>query len=263
MTAKRQRLKRTFTAEQLVATEFKVLEFDGPWLAHVGRPAQRLRMIVHGPSANGKTRYLLDFAAYLTTFGKVYYNSFEEGKSETLKKAVIESQILDRVPKGRLVFGDQDDFDTMLRRMTRRNSPRFLFIDSLDYMDFSVDQYKVLHDALPEKGIILVSWSEGKAPKTAAAKAIYYMVDLKCRVAEFKAYLRSRYGGIEPYVIWPEYWERKAAAAKEKAATLGVPVPPAPATPPRLPPITSPPPPDEPSELEDEEALLDSLRYEG
>lgn len=257
----RKRLKRAFTPEQIVATKFKVLPFEGHWLQHIGRPDQRIRMIVHGPSANGKTRYLLALAKYLTNFGKVYYNSYEEGKSETLKKAIIESNIVQEVPRGSLIFGDRDGFDTMLTRMTNRNSPRFLFIDSIDYMNLTVEQYKTLHEALPNKGVILISWSEGKHPKTAAAKAIYYMVDLKCRVAEFKAHLRSRYGGNQPYVIWPEYWQKKAAEAEAKAAGLSQAAD-KPDTPPALPsaprqPSTSP----LEDEDEDTEDLLEQLRF--
>lgn len=214
---KRSRLKRAFTPEEIAATKFKVLDFSDEWLRHIGRPDQRIRMIVHGASGQGKTRYILKLAKYLTQFGKVYYNSYEEGKSQTLKKAIIESNIVNEVPRGSLIFGDQDSFDDMLRRMKNRNSPRFLFIDSTDYMNLTKEQYQTLHEELPTKGIILISWSTGKEPKTAAAKAIYYMVDIKVRVHEFRAFCRSRYGGIEPFIIWPEYWADKAAEAQERA----------------------------------------------
>jgi hypothetical protein len=212
----KRRLKRALSPRDLLSKKFVTFDFDGAWRGHIGEPEQNFRMIVYGASGNGKTDYLVQFSKYLTQFGRVYYNSFEEGASKTLADA-FERHDLQDVEPGSFILGDREPFEDVVRRMTGRNSPRFCFIDSLDYIRMTTEQYQELIEQCPTKSFIIVSWAAGKYPKSQAGKDIEYMVDVKVRVVEYKAYARSRFGGTEPYVIWPEYWERKTAEAAEKA----------------------------------------------
>lgn len=213
---RKKRLRRALSPRDLLSKKFVTYDFSGAWRGHIGEPEQNFRMIVYGASGNGKTDYLVQFSKYLTRFGRVYYNSFEEGASKTLADA-FERHSLQDVEPGSFILGDREPFEDMLRRMTGRNSPRFCFIDSLDFINMKTEQYQELIDKCPTKSFIIVSWASGKYPKSQAGKDIEYMVDVKVRVVEYKAYARSRFGGTEPYVIWPEYWERKSEEAAEKA----------------------------------------------
>jgi hypothetical protein len=194
---------------------FKTYDFEGPWRASFGEPEQNFSAIVYGDSGNGKTDFVVQLAKYLANFGKVYYNSFEEGESLTLQQAFNRHDMWSM--EGKVLLGDREDFDLVMRRMSRKRAPRFCIIDSLDYMRLTVDQYKRFVNELPHKSIIIISWSAGKNPKSQAAKDIEYMVDVKVRVHEYKAYMRCRFGGNEPFIIWPQYWEDKAAAAEVDA----------------------------------------------
>ncbi|RME95483.1 MAG: hypothetical protein D6772_13100 [Bacteroidetes bacterium] len=199
----------------MLTKNFDLLEFEGQWLASFGRPEKNLKVIVFGNSGNGKTDFVVQMAKYLTRFGKVYYNSFEEGMSATLQEAFVRHNMMD--VHGSLILGDKECYDTMFQRMGKRNSPKFCIVDSLDYMNFTAEQYKELVAAYGHKSFIFISWSAGRHPKTQAAKDIEYMVDIKIRVNEYKAYPRSRFGGNQPFVIWPEYWERKRQEAERAA----------------------------------------------
>lgn len=197
------------------AKVFKTYDFEGPWRASFGEPEQNFKAIVYGDSGNGKTDFVVQLAKYLARFGKVYYNSFEEGESLTLQQAFDRHDMW--AMEGKVILGDREPFDLVIRRMKSRNSPRFCIIDSLDYMRLTVEDYKRFVDELPHKSIIIISWSAGKLPKSQAAKDIEYMVDVKIRVHEYKAYMKCRFGGNAPFIIWPEFWERKAEAAREAA----------------------------------------------
>lgn len=205
--------KRAIGVNDLINRSFITYEFQDAWAASFGEPERNFRMIVYGDSGNGKTEFVVKFAKYLAQFGKVYYNSFEQGLSKSLQDAFIRNDMAD--VSGNLIIGDKDKLDELKRRMGSRNSPRFCIIDSLDYMKLTADQYIELVERFPNKSFIIIAWSAGKYPKSQAAKDIEYMADIKVRVHEYKAYPKCRFGGNKPFVIWPEYWEKKR---KEKAA---------------------------------------------
>jgi len=209
------RIKRALGVNDLLNRNFKTYAFEGEWLASFGEVERNFRMLVYGDSGNGKTEFVVQFAKYLATFGKVYFNSFEQGVSKSLQKAFMRNDMHE--VQGRLILGDKDSYDTLYQRMGSRNSPKFCIIDSLDYMDLTTDQYKELVERYPHKSFIIICWSAGRKPKLQASKDIEYMADVKVRVHEYKAYPRSRFGGNRPYVVWPEYWERKAEEAEEAA----------------------------------------------
>lgn len=217
------RMKRAFGVNDLLGRNFVTYPFEGRWLESFGEVEQNFRMLIHGDSGNGKTEFVVQFAKYLTQFGKVYLNSFEQGMSKSLKEAFVRQNMHE--VQGKLILGDQDTYEELYRRMGSRNSPKFCIIDSLDYMQLSAEQYKQLVDRYSHKSFIIISWSAGRNPKTQAAKDIEYMADIKVRVYEYQAYPRSRFGGNKPFVIWPEYWERKRREAEQKAAAEPKPAP--------------------------------------
>src|SRR4051794_18514646 len=83
--------KRAVSVQQLLATKFKSMEFDGEWRESVGQSPQMSGIwMMWGHSGNGKTRAAIKLAKFLTRFGKVLYNSLEEGVRKSLRKAVLE-----------------------------------------------------------------------------------------------------------------------------------------------------------------------------
>lgn len=209
------RVSRAIGVNDLLNKTFTCYEFEGAWEQAFGQPEQNFRALIYGDSGNGKTEFVVKFAKYLASFGKVYLNSFEQGMSKSLQEAFLRNDMQE--VQGRLIIGDKDSFADLHKRMGSRNSPKFCIIDSLDYMELSTDQYKQLIADYPHKSFIIICWSAGRKPKLQSAKDIEYMADIKVRVHEFKAFPRSRFGGNQPYVIWPEYWNRKRAEAEEKA----------------------------------------------
>ncbi len=183
---------------------FDVYHFEGPFLESFGEPEKNFSMIVYGHPGNGKTEFCIQLAKYLAQFRKVYYNSFEQGISKSLQDALIRNNMQE--VSGKVIFGNQETLEEMIARLSKRNSPQVIFIDSRDYMQLTHHQYKQLIKLFPRKAFIIITWEAASKPKGEHAKAIEYMTDIKVHVRSFKAFPRCRYGGNKPYVIW----DRKA-----------------------------------------------------
>lgn len=167
-------------------------------------------MLVYGQPGNGKTEFAIQLAKYMTNFARVYYNSFEQGISKTLQDALIRNKMQEVA--GKIIFGDKENFQEMIVRLRKRNSPHVVIIDSRDYMQLTSEQYKKLVDTFPRKCFIVICWESARKPKGEHAKAIEFMVDIKVNVRSFLAHFRSRFGGNVPFDIWPD---RKKKAGQQ------------------------------------------------
>lgn len=206
-------IKRGYTVENILSKKFNPLEFTGEWAEALGAPDASFSAIIWGNSSNGKTEFALQFAKYLSNFGKVAYNSLEQGLSATIQSA-IERNYMQECGNSFMLL-DREPFDMLLKRMKRPRSPQFLFIDSVQYMRINKTQYYALKELMQakRKGIIWVSQARGKEPKGALADDIRYDVDLKLWVQGFKMFPEGRLnGGGASYTIWEEraaeYWSK-------------------------------------------------------
>jgi hypothetical protein len=185
--------------------QFKEYPFTGAWADTLGIPEQNFKMLVFGHPKNGKTECCIQLSKYLAGFGKVYYNSYEQGISKTLQDALKRNNM--REVAGKVIFGHKEPLAVMHKRLKGNGSPRFVILDSRDYMNLTDEQFKSLIEAFPRKSFILICWEKSGAPKSEHAQNIAFMVDIILHVANFKAYPTSRFGGNQPYTIW----DRKAA----------------------------------------------------
>lgn len=188
---------------------FDVYKLEGEWLESFGEPEKNFKMSITGDSGAGKTDLTIKFIKNLCLNYKTKadYYSFEEGISKTLQKA-IERNDLEPL-KGRIMFIAAKTFDDLMTRLSRRGSARIAVIDSQDYAELTAKQYKQLVKAFPKKSFIVISWSKNDKPKNQAARDIEYMCDIKVLVKNGKAFIRSRYGGNIPFVIFKKHHEDK------------------------------------------------------
>lgn len=193
----------------MINTNTKTVDFDGPWRRLIGDPSLQGNWIVWGQSANGKTHFVLQMCKYLTQYGRVAYNSMEEGIGESIKKAFKEEGMME--VNGKLILIDNESIDELVIRLKKKKSPKIIAIDSLQYAGITYQQYKRLKETFPGKLFIWISHAEGRLPSGRVANKIRYDVPVKIRVEGYKAFAQSRYGtSSEPYIIWPEgadsYW---------------------------------------------------------
>lgn len=203
---------RAYSVSNVLTKKFDELPFEGEWEAALGKPDKAFSAIIWGGTTNGKTEAAIKLAKYLTNFGKVAYDSLEQGLSATMQSALKRNHM--ESCENSFILLDREPFEELLIRMSKPKSPDFLFIDSVQYTRITKAQYYQLKELMLQKrkGIIWISQAKGALPKGALADDIMYDVDLKLRVEGFKLFPDGRLnGGGEPFVIWAQkaakYWK--------------------------------------------------------
>ncbi|UGU15183.1 hypothetical protein LS482_16040 [Sinomicrobium kalidii] len=200
--------KRAVSVEALLRRKFAEMPFTGPWKDAFGIPARSGVWLIWGASGNGKTSFCLQLGKYLTKFGKVAYNTLEEGLSKSMQDAISRANM--QQVKSRFILLDREPMGELEARIKRRRSPDIIIIDSLQYSGLTRNEYKRIKERFSNKLFIFISHAEGKQPEGRTAKFVRYDADVKVRVEGYKAFPTSRFGGGEPYVIWHEgahnYW---------------------------------------------------------
>ncbi|MGQ1889158.1 hypothetical protein ACT29H_01825 [Thermophagus sp. OGC60D27] len=201
-------MARAVSVTQLYNYKPHVMPFTGKWKASFGEPERGGSWIIWGHSGNGKTRFALQLCKYLTKFGKVAYNSLEEGASRSMQIA-FESERMHEVSRN-IILLDQEPIDELIKRLKKHKSPHIIAIDSIQYSGLTYASYKALRAEFPRKLFILISHADGKHPSGRVAKQIRYDSFVKIWVEGYRAEVMSRYGGGKHFIIWPEgaaeYW---------------------------------------------------------
>ena len=202
--------------DQFLKAKKRVMPFEGAWRASFGQPAYTGSWIVWGASGSGKTRFALQLCKELTKYGRVAYDSLEEGDSLSLQRGFRDVNMLE--VSRRLVLLDRMPMGELVPYLKKRKSPNFVIIDSLQYTGLSYRDYLALRRELPNKLLVFISHALGREPKGNAAQSIRYDCDCKVRVEGFRALVTSRFAeGIpEPYTVWREGAERYWGKAVEE-----------------------------------------------
>jgi len=198
-------MKRALSVDNILNKKFHPLGFEGAWKESLGKPDKGFSAIIWGASSQGKTSFALQFAKYLTRFGRVLYNSLEEAASFTMQKALQDHQM--ETCGRRFLLLERESWNEVMKRMQSHKSPQFLIIDSVQYTGISTKEYKELKEYMQQKrkGLIFISHAQGKEPKGALANFIRYDVDIKIPVRGYRAFPEGRLnGGGNFFDIWPE-----------------------------------------------------------
>lgn len=201
-------MKRAYSVSNVLSSRFRLLPFDGKWLDAVGSPELMGTWMIYGAPKNGKTSFAMMLARYLSQFGRVAYDSVEEGLSQTIKTAVGRAH-LDEV-QGRFVLLDKEGVDDIKERLGKHKSPDVMIVDSAQFVDIKFSEYKELKSLFPRKLFIYVSHINGNQPDGQVAKRIWRDCNVYFRIEGFRAFPVSRYGGGKPIDVWEEraaeYW---------------------------------------------------------
>lgn len=195
------------------SARFKVADFTGPWRDSIGMPVLRGTWLIYGGSGSGKTSFCLQLAKYLSQFGRVLYNSLEQGLSPTMQSAWIAGGMEEAGRRVKLL--DREGYDELFERLAKRQSPEIVIIDSINYLrGLRLSDYQHLSQRYRKKLFVVVAHEKGGEPKGALAQAIRYDADVKIRVEGYRAMVTSRYAtgevGGDDYIIWDDganaYW---------------------------------------------------------
>lgn len=206
-------MARAYSNANIRSARFRVADFGGAWRDSIGMPVLRGTWLIYGGSGSGKTSFCLQLAKYLSQFGRVLYNSLEQGLSPTMQSAWIAGGMEEAGRRVKLL--DREGYDELFERLAKRQSPEIVIIDSINYLrGLRLSDYQLLSQRYRKKLFIVVAHEKGGEPKGALAQAIRYDADVKIRVEGYRAMVTSRYAtsevGGQDYIIWDKgaegYW---------------------------------------------------------
>lgn len=201
-------MTRAVSVDQLLKKKFKTLDLSKPFADSLGVPESNGSWIIWADSGNGKTSYCMQLAKELAKFGKVVYNTLEEGARKSMQDAMIRHNMKE-VSRNFQVL-NRESMPDLIERLSKRKSPKFVFIDSLQYSGLTKAKYFKLVNDFPSKLFIFISHADGKQPDGRVARSVRYHCDVKTFIQGFKASSISRMGGGQDFIIWEqgasEYW---------------------------------------------------------
>lgn len=206
-------MARAYSNANIRSARFKVADFSGAWRDSIGMPVLRGTWLIYGGSGSGKTSFCLQLAKYLSQFGRVLYNSLEQGLSPTMQSAWIAGGMEEAGRRVKLL--DREGYDELFERLAKRQSPEIIIIDSINYLrGLRLSDYQLLSQRYRKKLFVIVAHEKSGEPKGALAQAIRYDADVKIRVEGYRAMVTSRYAtsevGGQDYIIWDKgaegYW---------------------------------------------------------
>lgn len=190
--------------------KFDTLPFEGAFAEAFGMPERRGVWIMWGASGSGKTSMAMLLAKELTKYGRVAYNSLEQGASLAIQQS-FERLKMHEVRRGSFHLLSED-LDILSERLMRKQSPDFVVIDSIQYSGLDTRSYRKFKELHRNKLIIFVSHAEGQKTEGRTATKVQYDADMKIFVEGYRAVSKGRFFGREGayYTIWEEgaarYW---------------------------------------------------------
>ena len=193
----------------MLGMKYETMAFDGAWRDAFGTPERRGVWIIWGNSGNGKTSFALQLAKYLCRFGRVAYDSLEEGACLTMQEAMRRENMMEVNKKFLLI--DNENMEELGIRLSRQKSPDIVVIDSFQYTQMNYRQYIAFKERHKRKLLIFISHADGKLPNGRAAKSLMYDASLKIYVEGFRAFSKGRFIGPVGHIdIVPDkaraYW---------------------------------------------------------
>lgn len=135
---KQKQLSNVISLSQMKEKNFDIYYFSEEYSNLIGNPEKNFSAIIYGESGHGKSTWSIDFSNYLAmNFGKLLYNSSEEGFSYSLQNKLSK---YDNENIHISQFKKYKDLKTEIKA----NKYSFIVIDSLNDMELTEEQFTEL-----------------------------------------------------------------------------------------------------------------------
>lgn len=200
-------MKRAYSPRDIAAKKWKTLDWGERWSGPFGYPAETACWFISGPSASGKSSFVMQLAKELCRFGTVLYVSYEEGINQSFQRRMEYLQMREVQGKFRVVVGES--LDEVEARLKKPKSPKFVIVDSYQRGEgygWNYERCEGLTRMFPRKGFIFVSMEYKGQPMGKPAGRLRYLADVKVRVMGYKAYCQGRAIGEAGsyYTVWKD-----------------------------------------------------------
>ncbi len=203
------KLKRALTVANIQSTEIERIDFTGEWYEAFKKPQNRGVWFVYGGSGSGKSTFAMLLARELSKHGNTLYDLLEE---ETDDSDFIErtelckmQDVADSFHAQRYTLKELDIY------LSKRNSPRYVIIDSLPYFLNSWQEYIDFKNKwAKKKTLVFIGHADGKVPSTELQKRVMYDAKMKIFVSGYLASCKGRTIGPNGgrFIIWEEGYKK-------------------------------------------------------
>ena len=188
---------------EVLSMKFDTFPFSGAWYDAFGTPERRGIWIIWGNTGSGKTSFVMQLCKELCKYGRVAYDSLEEGACLTMQNSLKRFNMQE--VNGKFLLLDVEPIDQLCLRMKRQKSPDFVVIDSLQYTKLTYAQFIKIKEAYRNKLIIFISHASGTNPDGRVAKKVAFDAALKIYVEGKRAFSKGRFiGPVGHFDVWPE-----------------------------------------------------------
>jgi hypothetical protein len=139
------------SSNELINHTYTKYNFTGKWNDFVGQPSKNFHAMIYGRPKQGKSILAVQFAEYLSNFGRVLYIASEEGFSVTLQKKVAEFA----QDNPNLDFANYRDFNQIKEALYVRKYS-FVFIDSVNFIKITPEDVEDLKSANKQTAFITI-----------------------------------------------------------------------------------------------------------
>lgn len=201
-------MARTLSAKQVLTIKFDTIRLGGGWDECVGEIETTGIWFIWGNSGNGKTSAVVSLCKELSAFGKVLYNSREEGVSLTMQNTLRRYGMGELGSRFQLANMSLQELD---EKISQQRSPKFVVLDSFQFMGLTYKDFRAFCEKHKNKMLIFVSSTRGRQPEGRAAISAMYDASCKIWVEGYKAFSKGRFVGTTgEMTIWDEgakkYW---------------------------------------------------------
>jgi KaiC/GvpD/RAD55 family RecA-like ATPase len=211
-------IKRAFSPTEILKMKKKIIQLGGAWHDAFGNIERSGVIFIWGNSGNGKSSFVMQFCKELAKFGRVIYNSLEEGVGYTMQ-STLDRFGMSEADRHLLLVGGESA-EELSERLLRRKSADFIVIDSFQYFQISYKNYLKFKELHKDKLLIFISHADGKYPAGRTARSVMFDSMLKIWVEGYRAFSKGRFiGELGYYNVWAEraaeYWGKKETEHEE------------------------------------------------
>lgn len=192
---------------KLMNMQFDSLDLDEGWENFMQNPAKNMKVAIWGAPKNGKTAGSLQFANYLTKFGKVLYNFADQGFNKSTQDLWKQSGLANNAK------AEPSDTQTLadLEKEIATGKYTFVFIDMIsDYINKeNIKPYEFKERFMkkyPKVSFILI-FEVTKGGNFKGDQGWTHIVDAIVTVENFLMENRGRYG-VGSHIVWEDGLKR-------------------------------------------------------
>lgn len=202
-------MKRALTVANILAIKIETIKFKGRFYDVFGNPQKKGRWFIWGQSSSGKSSFVMQLIKEFAQTEKTVLVSLEEAlDDENLQDRLKLFNMHDESKNFTMVDDNLEELD---ERLSKRNSPQVVVIDSAPYffMGYTFNDYLSFTRKFKEKTLIFIGHANGMQPKSELEQKIMFDATQKVIVSGYVATNKGRKFGSHAtqFVVWQKGYE--------------------------------------------------------